>query len=207
MAHEEILDLRDFVRRHRPTDSGFLERKLWDLAERAPLGSHLIGTDADPYLLRVYVSPRTPQFQWLWDKLRWYSDIGEFDPSLVQGIPHLYLHHFFRGDLDRELHNHPWEFSLSLILTNGYIEERWDGDAKKVRIRRLYPGDLNVIRATDFHRVILRNPDRGCWTLFLTKDRINEKDGHDWGFMNVETGAYTPWGPYVKAREEEAARG
>lgn len=33
----------------------------------------------------------------------------------------LFLHHFFRGDLDPELHSHPWDF-WSLILWGGYFE-------------------------------------------------------------------------------------
>src|SRR5271167_2887082 len=42
----------------------------------------------------------------------------------------LYLHHFHRSDMDKGmngyglLHNHPWPFSLSLILVGGYDEER-----------------------------------------------------------------------------------
>lgn len=205
MTATEVPDLREFVRKQRKVDSGFFERKLWDLAEKAPLGSHLIGSEVDPYLLRVYVSPRSPQFKWLWEKLRWYSsEIGDFDPKLVEDLPHLYLHHFFRGDSDLEVHNHPWDFSMSLILTCGYVEERWDPELKRVRVRRCYPGDINVIRASDFHRVTLMEPARGCWTLFLSHRRVQEKDGHDWGFMDPATEKYTPWGPFTEQRRHQA---
>ena len=203
MTQSEIQDLRQFVRDRRPTTAGAFERKLWDVAERAPLGCNLIGTEEDPYLLRVYVSPRAPQFARLWGKCRSrLRSLGEFDSAWVEGVPHVYLHHFFRGDSDRELHNHPWVSSVSLILTNGYIEERWDPGERRMRYRHVYPGDFNVIRATDFHRVILRNPVRGCWTLFFTHRRIEEKNGHDWGFLDVTTGVYTPWGPFLRARRE-----
>jgi hypothetical protein len=202
MTADELPDLREFVRKNRKTDAGFLERKLWDIAEKAPIGSFLIGPVLDPYLLRVYVSPRTPQFKWLWEKLRWYSsDIGEFDASIVQGVPHLYLHHFFRGDSDKEVHNHPWGFSMSLILTGGYVEERWDAELKKMRTRTYYPGDLNVIRAADFHRVTLRDSARGCWTLFLSHQRVEEKSGEDWGFLDTDTGKYTPWGVFTAQKK------
>jgi hypothetical protein len=198
-------DLREFVRKQRHTAVGFVERKLWDLAELAPLGSMLMGSEVNPYLLRCYVSPREPQFRWLWEKIRARAEkIGQFDAALFKGVPHLYLHHFFRGDDDREMHNHPWEFSMSLILTGGYIEERWDIEARKVCTRRCYPGDINIIRAADFHRVTMLDPARGCWTLFLSKHRIEEKNGHDWGFLDTATGKYTPWGPFVSQRDAGA---
>lgn len=193
--------LREFARKHRNPTVGFFERKLWDVAEKVPWGGTLIGSEENPYLLRIYVSPRDPQFRWLWEKIRARAEIGNFDPALFKGVPHFYLHHFFRGDDDRELHNHPWGFSMSLILTGGYIEERWDPEAKKTRTRRCYPGDINVIRASDFHRLTLLDSTRGCWTLFLSKHRIEEKNGHDWGFLDTATGTYTPWGPFVRQKE------
>lgn len=183
---------------------GFLERKLWDLAEAAPLGGSLPGgTIEDPYLLRIYVSPRDPQFRWLWETVRLCTDVGEYDAKVFQGVPHLYLHHFFRGDADVEVHNHPWRFSVSLILTSGYVEERWDPTTKSLLTRHLYPGDVNVIRHDDFHRVTLKDAAHGCWTLFLSSDRLEEKNGTDWGFMHPETQAYTAWGPFLARRREQ----
>lgn len=36
----------------------------------------------------------------------------------------VYLHCFHRSDEDRDLHNHPWDKSVSLVLWGGYVEER-----------------------------------------------------------------------------------
>lgn len=204
-------ELQAFVRKHRKPSTSFLERKLWDIAEKAPLGGGLPGgSELDPYLLRVYVSPRDPQFRWLWAKLqRFARDLGEYEPALFQGVPHLYLHHFFRGDADAAVHNHPWQFSMSLILTGGYVEERWDPETKSLRTRHCYPGDINVIRASDYHRVVLKHPDRGCWTLFLSTNRVEEKNGYDWGFLDPKTEKYTPWGEFTQKRQppREASNG
>jgi hypothetical protein len=196
-------ELQAFVRKHRKANANFVERKLWDVAESAPLGGSLPGgSELNPYLLRVYVSPRDPQFKWLWLKLtRFARDLGDYDPSLFQGVPHLYLHYFFRGDDDVEVHNHPWLFSVSLILTGGYVEERWEPATKTIRTRHCYPGDINVIRSSDFHRVTLKAPDRGCWTLFLSSNRVGEKNGHEWGFLDTKTEKYTPRGEFVSSRQ------
>jgi hypothetical protein len=194
-------EIQAFVRQHRKVSESFLERKLWDVAAAAPLGGGLPGGSLqDPYLLRVYLSPREPQFRALWRALRLYADVGEYDPKVFRGVPHLYLHHFFRGDADAEVHNHPWRFSMSLILTGGYIEERWVPATKTLDTRHLYPGDINVLRKDDFHRVTLNEPERGCWTLFLSSDRLDESNGHDWGFLHPQTEQYTPWGPFVEQR-------
>jgi hypothetical protein len=202
----ERQEIQAFVRKHRKPAGSLLERKLWDVAELAPLGGSTPGgTPENPYLLRIYVSPRDPQFKWLWTALRLYADIGEYDPKIFQGVPHFYLHYFFRGDADIEVHNHPWRFSMSVILTGGYVEERWDPIHKVLETRHLSPGDINVIRSDDFHRVTLKEPDRGCWTLFLSSDRLDFKNGHDWGFMDPKTQKYTPWGEFVQVRYPQAA--
>lgn len=54
------------------------------------------GSDADPYLIRHTLFA-----------CRWFR---------------IMLHEFRRGDIDRELHDHPWSY-VSLILRGGYWEE------------------------------------------------------------------------------------
>lgn len=171
MTRDEI---RTFVRKHKKRT----QRLLWWIAEKAPFGGNAIVPDGDPYLLRIYLTPSLR---------RW-------------GLPRPYLHYFFRGDNDLELHNHPWRFSISLILTGGYTEWRWNPQTKEVEVHKLRPGDLNFIRRDDYHRVALTVPREGCWTLFITKDRVHAKDGADWGFLNTDTGEYTPWGIFVQKR-------
>lgn len=98
---------------------------------------------------------------------------------------HVYLHHFHRSDIDRDLHNHPWG-GTSLILTGGYDEERRDLDGPSVNRRRFRPGCVNVLKPDTFHRVDLLTSD--CWTLFVASERVQS-----WGFWDRDTGLFTPW--------------
>jgi len=201
-------ELQEFVRGHRKDTSSLLELMLWNVAELAPLGGTVVSPTEDPYLLRVYVSPRSPQFKLLWAAAKRQGlDLGEFREDLAGQVPRFFLHHFFRGDADEAVHNHPWSWSASLILTGGYREDRWDPEQKALGTRYFFPGDVNVIRRDDFHRVTLLTPERGCWTLFLATGRVEEKSDHDWGFLDPETEQYTPWGPWVARRRAQPTVG
>jgi hypothetical protein len=106
--------------------------------------------------------------------------------------PGLFLHHFVGSDPGPELHDHPWDFSVSLVLTGGYWENRMytryhytvkneDGTKEKRWVpwsfqRWLGPLSLNVIRGTDFHQVIIPE-GRDAWTLFFHGERVKV-----WGF-------------------------
>ena len=128
-----------------------------------------------PYLTRWYLWPRRP---------RTNEEHGGFA---------VFVHFFWRGDKDRDLHNHPWSRSLSVILAGGYREERFDGDGRLVsRVKR--PGDLNVIAGEDFHRVDLLEPEHGSWSLFIAGPRTKS-----WGFKNRVTRRFVPWEEYVDA--------
>jgi len=91
----------------------------------------------------------------------------------------VYLHRFLASDPDRGLHDHPWGWSVSLILAGGYSEVR-DG-----ALRRLFPGQVNLIRGHDFHRILLDEGDE-AWTLFLHGPRVK-----GWGFRR--NGEYRPY--------------
>lgn len=187
--------IQDFVRRFRRDK----HKWLWDLAHLAPFGGMVISTDSkNPYLLRVYLTPSREDLEVLGVPKKWLDRLGVHDPLRV------YLHFFFRGDSDRELHNHPKRWALSLILTDGYLEERWDPLRKRVLSRLVRRFDFNVIRKTDFHRVLLTNPADGCWTLFFSHGREQKSNGYDWGFLDAETEKYTPWGEWVDARKAAA---
>ena len=108
----------------------------------------------------------------------------------------VYLHYFHRGDEDASLHNHPWKTSFSLILTNGYMEERWDHKLQKVVTRKIRPGSINRINADDFHRVELLDPNRGAWTLFFSGERLDRP----WGFWWPGVHEFTPWFHFVRKR-------
>jgi hypothetical protein len=87
----------------------------------------------------------------------------------------LRLHHFLRGDLDRELHDHPWWF-LTLVLRGGYVDVSSSGEDV------LRPGSVRFRPAGHAHRV----ETAGCWTLVLSGPvrRL-------WGFYAAE--GWVPW--------------
>lgn len=105
----------------------------------------------------------------------------------------LYIHHFHRSDVDRELHNHPWEWALSFILSGGYREERRVG-RNRVIGRDVLPFTLNWITDKDFHRVDLLEKD--AWSLFLTGPK-----SYSWGFWSRNTGVFTPWREFLNTKQ------
>ena len=133
--------------------------------------------DGVPYLERYYIL---------------HSDTYKF-------LPGIYLHKFLASDEDVELHDHPWHFSGSIILTGGYLEQRrYDNSGtQSVVTHLLSPGSINLIRGTTFHRVDLI--DDFAWTLFFSGRKVR-----DWGFWHPETKKYTPWKQFVE--EKRAGR-
>jgi hypothetical protein len=115
---------------------------------------------------------------------------------------HAYLHRFVDSDPDRGLHDHPWGRAVSLVLSGGYDEirfavppthgsvgaaaaKRLDAAAEPAtRSRRIRPGRINLLRGSDYHRVVLRD-GRPAWTLFLHGPRVK-----GWGFLR--RGEYRP---------------
>jgi len=98
------------------------------------------------------------------------------------------VHRILRSDLDRDLHDHPWDYA-SVILRGGYLEitesgERWYG-----------PGSVIVRSATPLHRLVLP-PGTAATTLF-----IHGRKRREWGFA-TERG-WVHWRQYVAARGEE----
>lgn len=90
-----------------------------------------------------------------------------------------YIHRFRASDPDRGLHDHPWGWSASLILTGGYSEVRAGA------MRRLFPGQVNIIRGRDFHRILI-DDGAEAWTLFVHGPRVK-----GWGFLR--NGEYRPY--------------
>lgn len=101
--------------------------------------------------------------------------------------PGLLLHKFVSSDAKDELHNHPWRWAVSFILTGSYRETRSNpmrGDYMKHKQVLLGPpqtddfsaGDHNFIGADTFHSVQLLSEE--VWTLFLHGPRIQH-----WAFV------------------------
>jgi hypothetical protein len=105
------------------------------------------------------------------------------------------LHHFHRGDEARELHNHPWKWCVSVILSGGYREERLERDWNQVQERVLRPGSINVLRDTTFHRVDLLDEKEGCWTLF-----VHGPKNKGWGFLDRDTREFTDWRTFIRGQ-------
>lgn len=151
-----------------------IDKFCWLLVKAFPSRVRTIEVEGDKYLLRFYLKHSSKRF------------------------PGLYLHYFYRGDQDRDLHNHPWTKSVSLILTGGYVEERLSKKEKigpnyKVIKRVVGPGSLNVIRSDDFHRIDLIGGS--TWTLFTSGKKVK-----DWGFIIRETGKYMDHVTYEKTK-------
>lgn len=103
----------------------------------------------------------------------------------------LYLHQFHSSDGDRDLHNHPWDWSLSIILWGGYVEEKRQRDGTIIT-RRLWPFMINWLGPKDFHR-IRELKGRETWTLFIAGRKTR-----DWGFM--VNGIFIPHQAYMQAK-------
>lgn len=97
----------------------------------------------------------------------------------------VYLHRFVDSDPDG-LHDHPWRWSLSVILFGWYFEQRRGADV--YFIRRWF----NWITGDTFHRVVLPSTTewhgtsryRECWSLFIHSPRCK-----GWGFLREVDGA------------------
>jgi hypothetical protein len=132
--------------------------------------------DGEIYLRRWCIYPRDKEFK----KLE----------------PRLYLHKFYNGDRDRDLHDHPWSFS-SLILWGGYWEHSWNPFWKQWKaskflqmaakepeqyVKKWYgPGSFLRRGAKWSHKVELPVDKQGgnvpCWTIVWTG--VKERS---WGF-------------------------
>lgn len=176
--------------------SNLIHEALWKLTEKYPNRTRDIDVDGLKYLRRFYLTPRR--------KDEFGEETGK---SLGFGV---YLHYFYRGDEERQLHNHPWEKSISFILSSGYLEERKTKD-DEVELRNIRPfwqapcvwqwfsksKYYNVIDKNDFHRVIKKQKSPHVWTLFITGKRAQE-----WGFWDRDTKQYTHFEDVVKQSEQ-----
>lgn len=83
----------------------------------------------------------------------------------------VYLHRIWREDYARELHNHPWRWSFSLVIQGWYREENREGPVVH-RSRWSW----RLLRHSSYHRIQQVSPD--CWTLFVAGPKT-----HSWGFL------------------------
>lgn len=131
--------------------------------------------------------------------------------SSKEGVPYLeryficavfgwqfYLHRFVGSDPTEEMHDHPWSWAMSLVLSGWYIEQLWYA-VRPVRW-------INRISADVCHRIVLPSdaPNQlgeqfphlrdlptkklpsECWTLFFHP----AKRCKEWGFATKTMGAW-----------------
>lgn len=90
------------------------------------------------------------------------------------------VHHILASDSDRDLHDHPWDFS-SLLLEGSYREVTDAGES-------IYSaGDVLLRRAEDAHRLILDVP---VWT-YVATGPVRRR----WGFHT--TAGWRYWRDYL----------
>ncbi len=144
-----------------------MRRLLYALTGRLPL--RIISDDGRPYLERYYV-------------------------CTVLGV-RVYVHRFVGSDPDRGLHDHPWPWARSIILSGCYIEERRDG-YREVRWWNSLQGDT-------FHRVILWEGQE-VWTLFMHR----AENAKPWGFLRPVPGEWAQlWHPWNYPKDGSASSG
>lgn len=82
--------------------------------------------------------------------------------SLELPLGSIRVHHFFKSDDVRYLHDHPWWF-ITLILKGGYVDQTPEGN------ELLKPGRIYYRPAHHRHAVIPVRPEpEGSWSLILT---------------------------------------
>ncbi len=106
------------------------------------------------WLFNRYDIPEGPRFKWL---------------------PSARVHHIMREDIDRHLHDHPWN-ARTFILRGWYLEERENTlpgvdpypryEPAAIRFRR-ETGHTGRLLFGEFHRIEQVSPG-GVWTLFIT---------------------------------------
>lgn len=109
------------------------------------------------------------------EKVARVDSLGGKDPYMrryfllkIKRLGSIRVHEILRSDLDRHLHDHPFDF-VSLILSGGYEEVTPEG-----RFQRK-PGQILFRRAEDLHRLVLTKP---AWTFVITTPWRRP-----WGFM------------------------
>lgn len=113
-----------------------------------------------------------------------------------------YLHRFIKADPREPLHNHPWKWGRSLILSGSYVEARvvdmtvaTDSGALLDRRRVRW---WSVVDGNTFHRI--EGAERETWSLFFHGPRVRIKSGQcsrakGWGFLDkgLDCVVYTPY--------------
>ncbi len=89
----------------------------------------------------------------------------------------VYVHRYVGGDLNEQMHNHPWKKWMSFVLRGYLIEERYVSDRfPKILVRRPRSG-IETQCGDQYHKIVFAHP--GTITLFIGWRRTG-----DWGFQS-----------------------
>lgn len=94
------------------------------------------------------------------------------------------LHHFWRGDQEDALHDHPWSWG-SKLLEGSYEEETHEG------FQTITPESGWRWNSADYAHRILLEQDKPVWSIFIMGPKT-----HDWGFID-RAGKWTRWDTYL----------
>ncbi len=104
---------------------------------------------------------------------------------------------FWHGEDDR-MHNHPWKFFLTQIISGGYTEirgQKVNGEFDAIRCK-LKEGDWNIVYHDTFHKVV--NVQPGTKTIMYCGPRVGQdedKEPGEWGYLDMN-------GEYFKAEKD-----
>lgn len=159
-----------------------IKKLLYRLTANLPC--RLIELDSGPYLERYYVGQ-------------------------LFGVT-FYLHRFVSPDSERHLHNHPWDWGRSLVLSGSYVEERAvdlcpHASASGCITQRRRIRWWNKVNGNDFHQI--HDADPNTWTLFFHGKRTRIKCGmasiaKGWGFLETVDRETTIFRPFRSANSE-----
>lgn len=127
--------------------------------------------------------------------------------ALTANGPGMCIHNFVKSDPDRGYHDHPWQNSMSFILS-GYYDERIldlsDENKKSYTTTRRNRFHFNYLNGSNtFHRVMVED-GKDVWTLFAfgkrsktwgmigldgkykaMSEQVNDNDGGWWNYLGL----------------------
>lgn len=93
----------------------------------------------------------------------------------------IYVHHMHDVDSFRWLHNHPWQWFLSFVVSKSYIQDVFDQSTnlrKQQHIRW-----FNLFRGLHRYHAIRKLPNNEAWTVVLTPPKLQN---YEWGYWDEE---------------------
>lgn len=122
---------------------------------------------------------------WLFNPYR-KDDQGNEIPARWSWLPSIRIHHICRRDIDRHLHDHPW--NARTIVLSGFYFETVEGPHGHVS-RPRFAGYTGRLLYGQYHRID-HVSDGGVWTLFFTWKHMGA-----WGFK--VNGRKVHWREYL----------